>query len=88
MPKFVIETVQVVKTTYYVEVDNPTWAHDGIVMNELEPFAHEYYCEDISGTREVSEWPTMSRNLVNAATNSMNYTNESWEKQVRWDLAV
>lgn len=87
MAKYVIETVQVMKTTYYVEVNDPSWAHDGIVMNELEPFAQEFYCEDIIGTRAVDQWPTMPRDVVNAATNSFNYETEVWDQQVRWDLS-
>lgn len=87
MAKYVIETVQVVKATYYIEVNDPSWAHDGIVMNELEPFAREFFCEDISGTRVVDQWPRMPHDTVNAATNSYNYETESWDQQVRWDLA-
>lgn len=87
MAKYIVETIQTVKRTYYVEVNDPTWAHDGIVMNELEEFAQEFYSEDIIGTREVEDFPVMDIVNVNAATMHFNYEEDTWEQQVRWDLA-
>lgn len=87
MGKFVIETVTLMKQTYYVEVEDPTWAHDGIIMNELEPFAQEFFSEDIFSTRPVDEFPTMPREQVNGAAMKFNYETGSWDTDVRWDLA-
>lgn len=87
MAKFIIETVTLMKQTYYVEVEDPTWAHDGIVMNELEPFAQEFFSEDIFSTRQVDEFPTMPRDQVNAAVMKFNYDTDGWDSEVRWDLA-
>lgn len=85
--KFVVETVTVVKQVYYVEVDDPTWAHDGIVMGELDPFAQESYTEDVCNTYEVTEFPAVQAKLVNAATMKYNRDESRWECETRWDLA-
>lgn len=87
MAKYIIETVQVVKTVYYAEVENPEWAHDGITMGELDPFASEFMSEDIFNTREVEEFPKMDKSTVNAAVMKFNYTTEQWDSTARWDLA-
>jgi len=87
MGKYVIETIQVIKRRYYVEVDDPSWAHDGICMDELEEFSQEFYSEDIIGTQGVEEWPTEDRDNVNGAVMTFNYDTEEWDQSVRWDLA-
>lgn len=87
MPKYVIQTAQIIKRLYYVEVNNPTWAHDSIVMSELEEFASDHLSEDIFSTTEVDEWPTQPRGIVNGSTAVYNYTTKSWDHETRWDLA-
>ena len=87
MAKYIIETIQTVKRTYYVEVDDPTWAHDGIVMGELEEFAQGFYTEDIISTRAVEEWPKLPRALVNGAVMVFDKERDKWTEEVRWDLA-
>lgn len=86
--KYVIETVQVIKRSYYVEIDDPTWAHDSIVMGELSEFAQGHYTEDISSTRQVEEWPTVPKMLVNGAVMVFDKERDVWTEEVRWDLAT
>jgi hypothetical protein len=87
MKKFVVETVQVVRHRYYVEVEDPGWAHDGIVMGELDPFSSTFYTEDITSTTAVDEFPRGTYGeSVNAATMRFNYQTEKWDSLVRWDL--
>lgn len=87
MGKFVVESVQIVRHKYYVEVDDPEWACDGIVMNELEPFSSTHFSEDITNITPVSEFPKAEVNDdVNAAVMIFNYTSQEWEQDVRWDL--
>jgi len=88
MGKYVVETVQVVRYKYYVEVEDPTWAHDGVVMNELEPFSYTHHSEDIITTTPVIDFPRAERDdSVNGATMHFNKETDTWDQQVRWDLA-
>lgn len=88
MAKYVITTAQIVTRKYYVEVEDPTWAHDGIVMNELSEFSQNFLSEDIVDTLEVSEWPKATQyESVNAAQMSFDYETEEWQQNVRWDLS-
>lgn len=87
MTKFVITTTQTVVRRYYVEVDDPSWAHDGIVMNELEEFSQSFLSEDVVDTRQVDEFPKAAfTDSVNAATMFFDNDAHQWEKDVRWDL--
>ena len=88
MSKYVIETCQVIKRKYYVEVDDPVWAHDSIVMGELDNFSSAYMAEDIWSTQKVDEWPVAERGeeMVNASTQKFNYDEGNWDESVRWDL--
>jgi len=87
MKKFVIETVQVIKRTYYAEVDDPTWAHDGITMEEMEHFSCSYFSEDIISTREVEDFPRCEPNeSVNAAVMVFDEDGGDWKTTTRWDL--
>lgn len=86
--RFVVTTAQIVTRKYYVEVEDPTWAHDGIVMNELSEFSQNFLSEDIVDTLEVSEWPKATQyESVNAAQMSFDYETEEWQQNVRWDLS-
>jgi hypothetical protein len=87
MSKFVVTTTQTIVRKYYVEVDDPVWAHDGIVMNELEEFAQEHFSEDIIDTLPVKEFPSVPWVNVNGATNTFNYTSNKWIKGTAWELA-
>lgn len=87
MPKYIIETIQTIKRTYYVEVVDPTWAHDGIVMGELEEFAQGFFTEDIISTQAVEDWPKLPRALVNGAVMVFDKERDMWTQEVRWDLA-
>lgn len=86
--KFVIVTVQPIIRKYYVEVDDPSWAHDSIVMNELEEFSQSFGSEDVVSTQKVDRFPPAScaRDSVNAATMEFDEEQNGWIKHVRWDL--
>jgi len=87
MKKFVIETVQVIKRKYYVEVEEATWAHDGITMEELDEFSQEFYTEDIINTTEVDEFPkAKASESVNGSSMSFNKDFGEWKSKTRWDL--
>lgn len=87
MPKFVIETVRVIRTKYYAEVDNPEWACDGIVMEELDHFSDVFYCENITTITPVEEYPVAQKDEgVNGGVNIFNYEKHGWDKGVRFDL--
>jgi len=89
MPKFVIHTVQNIKRTYYVEVDNVDWAYDALCMGELQDYAQEYLTEDVIDTRKVDRWEPVEQTRhvgVNGATYSYNYETNEWVQTVRWDL--
>jgi hypothetical protein len=91
MKKFVIETVQVIKRKYYVKVDDPTWAHDGITMNELDHFSDMFLSEDIISTTEVDKFPAIDDSSTDESVSgaTMKYDKEyrTWVSKVRWDLA-
>jgi hypothetical protein len=88
MGKYVVETVQVIRRKYYVKVEDPTWSHDAIVFNELEPFSSTCYSEDVINTTEVDKFPKASQDDdVNAAVMKFNSETREWETKARWDLA-
>ena len=88
MSKYVITTVQTIVRKYYVKVDDPSWAHDGIVMNELEEFTQHHLSEDIVDTQKVKRWPTPDQyDSVNAAVMEFDYNDDQWKATTRWDLA-
>ena len=88
MKKFVIETVQIIKRKYYVKVDDPTWAHDGITMEELDHFSEVYLNEDIISTTEVESFPAAEyHESVNGAVMKFNKESAAWLAKARWDLA-
>ena len=87
MKKFVIQTVQMIKRTYYVEVDDPTWAHDAITMEELVQFSDKYLSEDIISTTEVESFPMANHDeSVNAAVVSFDEDSGEFIYEARWDL--
>ena len=94
MAKHIIETMQIVIHKYYVEVDNPEWACDGIVMGELDQFSSVVFSEEITRVDSCQDFPKVGdRNPitgigedVNGATCKFNYNTNTWEQHVRWDL--
>lgn len=91
MNKYVIETVQNIKRTYYVEVDDPEWAADAITMGELQEYAQQHLTEDFISTRKVDNWGPIenctSKSVgVNGATYRYNYETNDWEQFVIWDF--
>ena len=87
MKKFVIQTVQMIKRTYYVEVDDPTWAHDAITMEEIMQFSDKYLSEDIINTTEVENFPMAEDgDCVNAAVVTFDEDSGEWIHEARWDL--
>lgn len=85
--KFVIVTVQPIIRKYYVEVDNPTWAHDSIVMNELQDYSQFFGSEDIVSTQKVKQWPQPEpQESVNAAVMQFNNETDQWDTQAIWDI--
>ena len=88
MTKHVITTVQTIVRKYYVDVKDPEWARDSIVMNELDQFSSEFLSEDILDTQTVEDWPkARNRDSVNGATMTYDYNTEQWVTNARWDLA-
>ena len=88
MAKHIVTTVQTIVRKYYAEVDDPTWAHDSIVMNELSEFSQYHSIEDIIDTQTVVEWPKAdSEYTVNGSTSVFDYAKDDWVEAVRWDLA-
>jgi hypothetical protein len=86
--KYVIETVQVVRRKYYVKVKNPTWAHDGITMGELEHFSDQSLSEEIISTTKVGKFPKADIfDDVNSAVMEFNHDSGEWQSDARWDLA-
>lgn len=86
--KFVITTVQPLIRRYYVEVDDPEWAHDSIVMNELEEYTQAYGSEDVVSTQLVENFPKPDRcENINAAVMRFNYEIHDWEREAVWELA-
>jgi hypothetical protein len=87
MAKFIVETAQVIRRKYYVEVRDPTWALDGVVMEELEEFSSNALMEDTLSVREVEEFPYAEEtDNVNGATMVFNYDKHEWDLKVRHDL--
>ena len=88
MKKHIVHTVQIIKRTYYVEVDDVEWAFDGITMGELDQFSSTFFSEDIIDSKEVAEFPIAEvREDVNAAVMTFNKTTDGWDSSARWDLA-
>lgn len=88
MGKYIVETVQVIRRKYYVKVEDPGWAHDALVFNELEPFSSTCYSEDVIGTTEVDKFPKAKEDDdVNAAVMVFNDKDRVWNVKARWDLA-
>ena len=91
MSKYVVHTTQVTHNMYYVEVNDPEWAGDSIVMGELEPFAYHMGSEDVLMYEKVDKFPEQDRESVNGATYICQYTDtgefDGFEPVVRWDLA-
>lgn len=89
MPKFVIETIQVVKYTYYVEVDDVDWAKDSIVLGELDQFSTTYMSEDFLRSEQVEDFPKENRHgpdvSVNACIMKYNEKTDSFESIPAWD---
>lgn len=87
MGKYVVSTVQVITRRYYVEVNDPEWACDSIVFEELDHFSSRHLSEDIVGVQPVEQFPAAEENeSVNAATYSYDYDGDQWVQDVRWDL--
>ena len=87
MTKFVITTVQPIIRKYYVEVDDCTYAHDGIVMNEMEEYCQMHVSEDIISTQLVEEYPVPGREeSINGAVMVYNYETNNWDREVMWTL--
>lgn len=88
MGKYVVTTVQTFVNRYYVEVEDPTWAHDGIVMGDLDFFSCTPGSEDIVDTRAVDQFPKAENSHdVNGATMKFDNSTDKWTTEVRWDLA-
>lgn len=93
MGKYVITTVTLVERKYYVDVNDPTWAMDSIVCNELDDFCQRHHSEDIISCVPVDDYPkpqddnTGVEYTVNGATYTYNKETEDWDHNVRWDLA-
>lgn len=87
MAKHIIETVQIIKRKYYVEVHDPTWGEDGVVMGELEPFAYTHLGEDIINTTTViGDFPPAGKDeSVNAAIMVFNYVTNEWDCRCGWE---
>jgi hypothetical protein len=91
MTKYVVDTAVTFHQQYYVEVDDPEWACDGITCEELEPFVSRAVNESVLFYRQVDDWPVVDREHVNGA----GYTcvcNEDgsfkcWEQLTLWDYA-
>lgn len=85
--KFVITTVQPIIRRYYVEVENPEWAWDGIVMNELQEYTQAFGSEDIISTQQVKKFPEPNPGeSVNAAVMRFNTDTDQWESEAVWRL--
>jgi hypothetical protein len=83
--KIVVTTTQVIVRKYFVEVDDPEWACDGVVCNELEEYSYRHLTEDIISAIVVDEWPSIDHNdSLNAATMKYNPVTDEWEKDVMW----
>lgn len=88
MKKYVVETVQVIRQRYYVEVDDPTYIHDSIVCNEIDPFSYRHFDESIASTVEVKDFPKADLlEGVNAAAYKWDEEKREMVQHVRWDLS-
>lgn len=88
MPKFVVETVRVLRSKYYVESPAAEWAADAITMEELDQFSDVFHMEDIASITEVEDYPVaLPSEGVNGAINTYNPGTNGWDKSVRWELA-
>jgi len=92
--KFVIETAQVIKRTYYVEIEDPMWAMDSIVCQEVEEYAQTYLTEDILSHQEVDQWPVVDQNnmigydsSINGAVCVYDANAQTWNITADWSLA-
>lgn len=89
MAKHVIETVQVIRRKYYVEVEDAEWGCDAIVFNEIDCFSYTHLSEDVTSITTVeNDFPVATKDdTVNAEVAVYNYETEEWEATARWDLA-
>lgn len=88
MPKFVVETVRVLRSKYYVECPEGRWAADSIIMEELDQFSDVFHMEDIASITEVEDYPVaLPGEGVNGAINTYNPDTKCWDQSVRWELA-
>jgi hypothetical protein len=88
MGKYVIETVQVSRHKYYVEVDNPEWACDGVVCGDLDVFSSKWLTEDVMSITEVNEYPKADvGDSVNGAVCTFDVGTGRFKTEARWDLA-
>lgn len=86
--------MQIVIHKYYVEVDNPEWACDSIVMEELDPFSSIFLSEEITRIDSCEEFPKANikripggrYESVNAASYKFNKQTNTWDSTARWDL--
>ena len=86
--KYVVTTVQTIVRRYYVEVDNPDYALDGIICGELEEFSQQYGSEDPIDTYSVDQFPKAEwEHSVNGAVMTYNEAENRWDISAAWDLA-
>lgn len=88
MPKYVIETIEVIRHKYYVDAPDPEWACDGIVMGELEPFSTKNLSEDFLRSEEVNEFPVQSHRdeSINSAVMVFDSKTNSWNTVPGWEF--
>lgn len=83
--KVVVKTVQTIVRTYFVEVPNPEWSCDAIVMNDLEEYSYRHLSEDILSTEVVQDWPELGDDeSVNAAVTKYDEDTNDWTPGVLW----
>lgn len=91
MAKYVIHTVSQFYNRYYVEVKDPEWAGDSIVMNDLEPFASTHMGENVLNYEKVKKWPKVDRADINGAGYECEYEEDGsfkrWHQLTLWDYA-
>lgn len=92
MGKYVIETVQVIRRTYLVKVEDPTWAHDAMLDGELEDFCSQCLSEDVVSTRKVDKFSDCADGGnyhdvgYNSAVCVYDPGTNKFEVEARWDL--
>lgn len=92
MGKYVIETVQVIRRTYLVKVDDPTWAHDAMLEGELEDFSSQFLSEDVVSTRKVEKFSDCADGgnyhemNYNSAVCVYDPDSNKFEVKARWDI--